>query len=226
MVAVEKRAQPERMDDFFNARAAGYEEHMEQAVVSFHQFYEAVASAIPQTDEALRILDIGCGTGLELDGILSRASNAIVTGVDVSERMLQQLRKAYAHRTQHLILVQGSYLEVPLGDAVYDYVVAVMTLHHLLPPRKRDLYSRIRRALEPDGAYIEGDWYVSPEDEVRYLSEYEKRMRELEPSEEGSYHIDVPLSLARQTRLLTEAGFSSVDVIWHTGGSGVLVAHG
>jgi tRNA (cmo5U34)-methyltransferase len=212
------------MDDFFDARAAGYEEHMEQAVVSFHQFYRAVASAISKTDEALQILDIGCGTGLELNDILSRVPNAILTGIDVSKRMLQQLREAYEDHARHLILVQGSYLEVPLGEAVYDYVIAVMTLHHLVPSRKRRLYPRIRRALKFDGAYIEGDWFVSPEDEACYLSEYERRMWELGPSEEGSYHIDVPLSLETQTHLLSEAGFSSVDVIWHADGNGVVIA--
>jgi hypothetical protein len=99
-----------------------------------------------------------------------------------------------------------------------------MTLHHLLPPEKRELYCRIRRALKREGAYIEGDWVVSPAEERRYLSEREERIRALDASQEGGYHIDAPLSLETQTRLLTEAGFSTVEVMWQADGNSVYVA--
>jgi hypothetical protein len=36
--------------------------------------------------------------------------------------------------------IQGSYLEVPFDEAEYNSGVSVMTLHHLLPARKRQLY--------------------------------------------------------------------------------------
>lgn len=221
-----ERPQPERMSDFFDARSEGYEKHMERTVTSFSGFYEAIASPFPETEDALNILDIGCGTGLELDVILSRAPNAIVTGIDVSAGMLNRLREKHVDRADRLRLVQGSYLEIPLGEGAYDYAVSVMTLHHLLPPNKRDLYCRIRRALKREGAYVEGDWVVSPEEERRHLAEYEEQMRAIGASEGGSYHIDVPLSLETQTRLLKAAGFSTVDVIWQADGNSVYVARG
>lgn len=34
-----------------------------------------------------------------------------------------------------LRLIQGSFLELPLGSGTCDFAVAVMTLHHLLPER-------------------------------------------------------------------------------------------
>jgi tRNA (cmo5U34)-methyltransferase len=120
-------------------------------------------------------------------------------------------------------LIRASYLDVPLGVDLYDYVVAVMTLHHLLPARKASLYQRIREALTPGGACIEGDWVVSPE-ELVYRSAYQDAVRELQTSEEGGHHIDVPLSLETQKRLLSEAGFSAVQVIWQGSGNGVYVA--
>jgi len=218
--------QPERMADFFDVRAEGYEAHMERTVESFDRFYASIASPILATEAVLQILDIGCGTGLELDEILRKVPNAVVTGLDVSVGMLSRLRAAYADRSERLILVQGSYLEVPLVESVYDYVVAVMTLHHLLPAQKRDLYRRIRRSLVPGGVYIHGDWVVSPEDERRYLAGYDNRMQALGISEPGSYHIDIPLSLETETRLLLEAGFSAVDVIWESDGNAIAVASG
>jgi tRNA (cmo5U34)-methyltransferase len=82
----------ERMADFFDARSEGYEEHMAQSVSSFDRFYAAIASPVPETDEELYILDLGCGTGVELEAILSRAPNAAITGIDVSAQMLHKLR--------------------------------------------------------------------------------------------------------------------------------------
>ncbi len=128
-----------------------------------------------------------------------------------------------SHRDQ-LNLIQGSYLDLPLGEGMYDFAVAVMTLHHLLPERKRELYERIRSALKVDGVYVEGDWVVSAAEERRYLRAYEERMVEWPDAGDGRYHIDVPLSLGRQRQLLLSAGFSSVDVIWQAQGNGVYVA--
>ena len=221
---MENREQPEPMSDFFDARSEGYEEHMARTVISFDHFYQAIASPIPETDRAVRILDIGCGTGLELDVVLRKAPNAIVTGIDVSAGMLHRLRAKYADRAEQLHLVQGSYLRAPLDASDYDYALAVMTLHHLLPTRKRHLYRRIRDVLKSDGVYIEGDWVVSPEEERTYLAEYEARVRAVDASEEGMYHIDVPLSLGTERRLLLDAGFSTVDVIWQADGNSVYVA--
>jgi tRNA (cmo5U34)-methyltransferase len=124
-----------------------------------------------------------------------------------------------------LTLVRGSYLGVPFDRGTYDYAVAVMTLHHLLPDMKRTLYQRIKRALRPGGSYIGGYWVVSPEEEAQYLSDYEEKRRDLAPAVEASYHIDVPLSSDTEKRLLSEAGFSSTEVIWRAKGNAVCVAH-
>jgi tRNA (cmo5U34)-methyltransferase len=216
----------ERMADFFDARSEGYEAHMERSVSSFDRFYASIASPIPETDEVLYVLDLGCGTGLEFKAILSRAPNAAITGIDVSAQMLHRLRETYADRLEQVTLIRASYLDVPLGEHVYDYVVAVMTLHHLVPATKVSLYQTIREALRPEGAYIEGDWVVSPEEELLYRAAYEEAARELQTSENGDHHIDIPLSLETEKRLLVEAGFRTVEVIWQGPGNGVYVARG
>ncbi|MEA3377329.1 MAG: class I SAM-dependent methyltransferase [Chloroflexota bacterium] len=199
---------------------------MERSISDFHRFYESIARPISETDAAVQILDIGCGTGLELEAIFKKAPNALVTALDLSPGMLRELRKRYEVRLDQLTVIRESYLEVPLGEGDYDYAVGVMTLHHLLPARKKALYRRIRRALNRGGLYIEGDWVVSLEEERRYLSEYRERCGHLETSDEGGYHIDVPLSLETEKHLLLKAGFSSVDVIWQANGNGVYVARG
>jgi tRNA (cmo5U34)-methyltransferase len=212
------------MADFFDARFEGYDEQMALSVASFADFYASVGSPLPRTAEPLRILDIGCGTGLELEAIFDRAPCAQVTAVDLSRKMLEELRRKYADRLSQITLVQGSYLEVPFGEERYDYAVSVMTLHHLLPERKRRLYERVRRALRSGGKYVEGDYVVSEESSRRLLAEYEQQLRTLANPEQGAYHIDIPLSWETQRRLLLEAGFDRVEVIWQEGEALVYVA--
>lgn len=58
-------------------------------------FYNHVANQVKKTDKPIRILDLGCGTGLELEGIFSNAPKALITGVNMSENMLFKLQEKY-----------------------------------------------------------------------------------------------------------------------------------
>jgi len=204
---------PEQMADFFNERAEGYDDHMRETVSWFEGFYNSISTCIASTQEEIHILEIGVGSGLELKGIFEQAPNAIITGVDISEEMLYKLREKYAKHLKQITLVQESYLTFPFAEATYDYIVSVMTLHHLLPDVKYRLYERVRKALKSTGKYIEGDFIVSPEEASSYLLKYEEWSRVNKSIKEGSHHIDIPLSLETQRCLLTKAGFSKIKVI-------------
>ena len=55
----------EKMEDFFTARTQGYDEHMRERIEGAEAFYKYTASLLPEAEKA-NILDLGCGTGLEL----------------------------------------------------------------------------------------------------------------------------------------------------------------
>ena len=88
-MSVESEEKTEELAAFFDARAAGYDEHMRDNIFpdTFTQFYPAISLPIEETAEPLHILDLGCGTGLEIEALLHRVPNASITGVDVSEKM-------------------------------------------------------------------------------------------------------------------------------------------
>lgn len=208
---------PEDMAAFFDARAAGYDEHMRGFVFTeaeFNQFYGAISNPIKRTDEPLNILDLGCGTGLELEALFQRAPNAQITGVDVSQEMLALLQRRYTTQLDQITLIADSYLTIPFDQQTYDYVISGMTIHHLLLDTKRKLYEKIRAALKPGGLYIEGDGVTLPEMESQFLAEYTEQVTIMPPAEDGHYHIDLPFSIDTQRTLLLEAGFKNFELIW------------
>ena len=69
----------EKMSDFFEARLDGYDLHMMTNIESADEFYPFTASQLP-ADAASRVLDLGCGTGLELEKYFLLNPTANVTG--------------------------------------------------------------------------------------------------------------------------------------------------
>jgi len=220
---VTERRLPEEMSQFFDTRADTYDAHMRSNIAGFQDLYQAVAAPIAETREPVSLLVPGCGTGIELEFIFKRAPNAVVTCVDLSANMLEQLKKKYESRSGQLEVVQASYLTLQLEPSAYDYVVAVMTFHHLLHDTKRQLYRRIHGALKPGGKYIEGDYVVPIERERELLQTYFSQAGELGLQEDGSHHIDIPFSIQTQVELLTQAGFDEVEATWQEAEAAVIM---
>ncbi|MBN1642281.1 MAG: methyltransferase domain-containing protein [Anaerolineae bacterium] len=208
---------PEEMAAFFDARTDGYDCYIRDDIFqepTFTQFYEAVSAPIPETEEAIRVLDLGCGTGLEIEALLKRAPQARITGIDLAQNMLEQLQTKYATRMGQIRLVIDSYLTMPLGSQCYDYVISAMSMHHLLHDAKRALYRRIHAALAPGGKYVEGDSVIPIGMEDEFVAEYHTLAAMVSPAHEGYYHIDVPFSIDTQRDLLLESGFTDFELLW------------
>jgi len=212
--------EPIEMAQFFNERADGYEEHMRPLV---SDLYDVISTPIPITNEPISILDLGCGTGLEFKGIFARAPNALITGVDISEKMLFRLKEKYQARMRQIKLIQGSFERV-FPSKEYDYVLSVMALHHLLPSPKCQLYNKMHKTLREEGGYIEGDYVVSKKEERESLSDYHTAIEKYQLSPNMVYHIDVPFSIKTQIELLTKAGFNKVRTIWKKRKAAIFVA--
>ena len=141
----------ERMADFFDARVEGYEQHMLEHVGSAHEFYKETARCFPVMKE-MNLLDLGCGTGLELDRLFPIMPDLMVTGVDMSDKMLDKLREKYPDKEMNLI--QANYLEASLPAEHFDAAVAVQTMHHFRSGEKLHLYQKILTALKPGGLLV------------------------------------------------------------------------
>ena len=133
----------ERMSDFFENRLDGYDEHMLTNIKSAREFYPFTAECLPKAN-GCRVLDLGCGTGLELEYYFSLNSTARVTGIDLSQGMLDVLSAKFENKD--ITLVCDSYFAVPLGENVFDSAVSVESLHHFTQKEKIPLYEKLCKA--------------------------------------------------------------------------------
>ena len=205
----------EKMGAFFEARLAGYEEHQLNCIESAREFYPFTAGCLPRTAEAA-VLDLGCGTGLELGYYFELVPTAKITGVDLAPGMLAALREKFPDKALHLIA--GSYFDVPLGACAFDAAVSVESLHHFTKEEKIPLYKNVRNALKPGGWLILTDYFALSDEEERSRRAELLRLRQEQGIRDGAfYHFDTPLTVQHETEALRAAGFSSVTVLKNWG---------
>ena len=201
----------EKMSDFFEARLDGYDEHMMTAIESADEFYPFTARELP-TAENSRVLDLGCGTGLELGEYYTLNPSAKVTGIDLSQGMLNELRRKFEDKD--ITLICGSYFDVPFGENTFDAAVSVESLHHFTKAEKIPLYAKLHTALKENGYFILTDYFASSDEEERmHRQNLSALKREQGIVDKEFYHYDTPLTVEHETDALIEAGFSSVEVL-------------
>ena len=204
---------PEPMSAFFDTRADGYNAVMFSSS-SGEEDYKRLGTCFPKTDEAVQILNIGCGTGIELDYIWEQIPNAHISCVDVSRGMLDLLLKNHPERHDRITIIEASYIDWQYPSSAFDIVVSNMTMHHLWPEEKIEVYRKILSTLKPGGVYIEGDFIVDDMMAEQYRRRYEIITANLpDKAKAGEYHIDIPCTLEVQKKLLHDVGFSSVEVL-------------
>lgn len=213
----ETESQPlEGMAAFFEARLGEYEDHM----TPWREAYRQFAAFVPE--EARDLLDLGCGTGLELEPLLRARPDLRVTGIDLCSAMLAKCREKFPQ----VRILCADYLTADLGEAVYDCVLSFQSLHHFRPAVKSRLFEKAYRALKPGGLFLEADYLACCEEEETLLaSACEARRRRDGLADETAVHFDIPLTVEHETALLEEAGFAPTETPGSIAGATFLLAH-
>lgn len=210
------------MDKFFEDRLEGYDEHMMTNIESANEFYPFTAECLP-IEKNVHILDLGCGTGLELEEYFQLNPSALITGVDLSEGMLSALKTKFADKA--ITLIVGSYFDVPFGINAFNAAVSVESLHHFTKEEKIPLYAKLHTSLKEKGYFILTDYFsLSDEEENMHRQNLIDLKVEQGITDDEFYHYDTPLTVKHETEALLQAGFTSVEVLNNWGATYTLKA--
>lgn len=147
------------MAALFDSHAATYRDAVESSVgfsgrdLAFFTTAKAfqlraAASDLRVSFAEASVLDVGCGAGA-LDSLLTPDVRS-VTGVDVSEAMVEQARMANPGGTY--LHYDGEVL--PFDDQSFDLAFAVCVVHHVDPAQWYDFQAEIWRVVRPGGAAV------------------------------------------------------------------------
>ena len=166
----------------------GYLDEIRADLERFDELQEAVADATRDLP-ARRILELGTGTGETARRVLERHPDAALVGIDESDSMLEHARRGLPDGTE----LGVARLQDALPEGPFDLVFSALTVHHLDPGEKADLFQRIAAVLRAEGRFVLGDVVVPdrPEDAVTPLTE----------------GFDLPDPVQDQLVWLTAAGF-------------------
>jgi demethylmenaquinone methyltransferase/2-methoxy-6-polyprenyl-1,4-benzoquinol methylase len=163
-----------------------------------------------------RILDLGCGTGRNVRLMLDRLSpNIEVTGVDVSQDMLNRFRRRFASyanvRAIHLRIEEP----LPFEDE-FDCCCISFVLHGLPHEQRERVLDNVRKILKPGGRFFILDYNEFTLEEApfyfrlpfkylecSYAEDFISRDWQAILGEEGFLAVDQHLFYMGYVRLLT-----------------------
>lgn len=152
-VPIENTEQAKAWDGDEGALWARYPEFFDGAI-RLHHARLMEAAAIKPDD---RILDIGCGTGQTTRDAARAATNGHVTGIDLSEAMLQRAREiATAEGISNTTFIRGDAQSYPFDNGAFT--AAISRTGTMFFGDQVRAFSNIARALQPGAPLTIGSW--------------------------------------------------------------------
>jgi SAM-dependent methyltransferase len=155
-----------------------------------------------------RVLDLGTGDGRLLSLVLLACPDAKGVALDFSEPMIEKATARFKDNPRVQIVKHDFSLPLPnLGT--FDAVVSSLAIHHLEDPRKKQLYTEIYAALNPNGAFCNLEHVSSPTPTLH--SRFIASIGQTPQTEDPSNKL---LDVETQLEWLRQIGYIDVDCSW------------
>ena len=199
----------------FDATAATYDRDRMKLIPGHEAFYAAALELIPT--DAMRIVELGAGSGLFSAMLRAAFPEAHLTLIDFSANMLT-LARGRLGNDPHITFSLADYTTEPLPPHS-DAIVSSLSIHHLEDERKHALLRPILTALRPGGLFINADHIAGPTSELeetyqlRWLSEVRANGATEQQIADSLFRQqeDRRTPVATQLAWLRAAGFTNVD---------------
>jgi ubiquinone/menaquinone biosynthesis C-methylase UbiE len=149
-------------------------------------------------DRPIKMLDVGCGTGLFASKLRECLPRVEVCAVDLVSEMLAKGQPRWRMHRGHVFPVRGDSERLPFASATFDIVTCANSFHHY--PRQDRAVAEMRRVLRAGGRLMIIDGY---RDSLWGWFIYDVCVA----SVEGDVHH---ASAKRFRELMTQAGFQAI----------------
>ncbi len=182
-----------------------------ESVLRSHTWRTAENSAsylVPHLRPGDDVLDVGCGPGTITVGLASLVAPGVVTGVDISETVVDVARREAATSSAgNVRFVVEDVYDLGFEDSSFDVVHAHQVLQHLSRPV--DALRQMRRVLREggllavrDGDYGAFEWFPADERLNRWLELYHQITRANRADADAGRRLE---------EWVREAGFTEVE---------------
>ena len=209
--------------EHFETEAFEFDSQIVRIIPYYDQMITALVDAVHfNTTDAIRIIDLGCGTGTVAKRLADKFPNAKIVCLDIASKMIDIAKYKLAdHKNTGFIV--GDFSTVVFNES-FDVVVSSLALHHIqTDEEKKVFYSKIYMLLVKSGQFLNADVVLATTDyqQKQNMNRWIDYMNRNVPMEEIQQRWipahkteDRPSKLMDQLKWLEEIGFESVDVIW------------
>ena len=133
----------------------------------------AAVAAYRASHGPIRVIEIGCGTGVTSEAILSARTDLTLTALDNEVRMVRQavrrLKKPIAARRCQVLCVDALAHLRRLPARSVDLVASALTLHNMNRSYRDRVHQQIFRVLKPRGLFVNADKLAPDDDRQRFV---------------------------------------------------------
>jgi len=201
-----------------------YDIKIEKTIPKYQEIQDVIVSLLPfKKSAAIKVLDLGIGTGNLSLKVLKQFPKAKIVGIDKDGEMLKVASKKLKRLSPKIELIKGDFSDSFLKRK-YNAIISLLSIHHLTNFQKRKLFKQIYQNLKPKGIFVNGDFVISDSKYINGKSaEMEKEFMKSQGIKEPGLLIsggkicaedDIPTTIENQIKWLKEAGFKEVDCAW------------
>lgn len=211
-------------DNTTSQPAAAYDANVAKTIPFYPLFLEQtldLASVLQPTP--LRWLECGCGTGNLVAQAIERFPRTRFTLADPASPMLELAKQKLTTAAEQCEFIQSASEDILLPSESFDLITAIMCHHYLPPEGRQRITENCFRLLAPGGAYINFETIRSSSQKALTIGLERWQQAQLaagKSPEAVTKHIQrygielIPISIADHLSLLTQVGFSTVELFW------------